>query len=66
MIVSMAFAGNDVCSGHNTTDAFTSPKEFRENILWYLNYLEGKLPKGSHVVITGLVDGRILWNTLFN
>lgn len=66
MILSLAFAGNDVCSGHNTTDSFTSLKEWKENIYWYLNWLDTKLPAGSHVTITGLVDGRILWNTLWN
>lgn len=31
-----------------------------------LSWLDTKLPKGSHVTIFGLVDGRVLWDRLWN
>jgi len=44
----------------------TTEEEFYDNIVDTLNQLEAKLPKGSHVVLTGLADGRILWDTLYD
>jgi acyloxyacyl hydrolase len=58
--------GNDVCSGHNTTDSFTKPDEFKKNIMKYWSWLDTVLPKGSHILVLGLVDGRILYDTLKN
>jgi len=29
-----------------------------------LQYLDETLPKGSTVLITGLADGRVLWDTM--
>ncbi len=51
--------GNDVC-GSNPF-AMTKPEEFKANILKLLNWLDTKLPKGSHVVILGLADGDLLY-----
>lgn len=36
------------------------------NIMKLLSWLDTKLPKGSHVTIFGLVDGRVLWDRLWN
>jgi len=58
--------GNDVCTGHHTTDRMTTPQEFASAVLDTLNQLDKVLPKGSHIVFIGLVDGRILWDTLWN
>jgi len=44
----------------------TTPKEFRENILKYWQWLDTVLPAGSHMVITGIADGRVLYETLWN
>eukprot|EP01112_Ceratiomyxa_fruticulosa_P001674 TRINITY_DN11841_c0_g1_i1.p1 TRINITY_DN11841_c0_g1~~TRINITY_DN11841_c0_g1_i1.p1 ORF type:complete len:571 (-),score=147.90 TRINITY_DN11841_c0_g1_i1:136-1848(-) len=58
--------GNDVCNGHHTVDTMTEPEQFRQQVLQTLYYLEKQLPNGSHVLFLGLVDGRILWNSLHN
>lgn len=63
-VVFHALVGNDVCGGHHTFDTFTTPAEFEASVLKTLAYLDTKLAKGSTVFFIGLVDGRILWNTL--
>jgi len=42
----------------------TTPEEFYENVVGAMKYLDTILPAGSHVVFFGLVDGRILYNTM--
>jgi len=57
--------GNDVCSGHaDYQNTMTKPAEFKENVLAALREFDLKAPKGSHVIFTGLVDGRVLWDSL--
>lgn len=34
------------------------------NVVQALQYLDSHLPNGSHVILTGLVDGRFLWDNL--
>lgn len=36
----------------------------RVQVLTTLDYLDTKLPAGSHVVFIGLADGRVLWNSM--
>lgn len=43
-----------------------SKEKFKSNVLKLLNQLDKNLPKGSHIWIFGLVDGRILYDTLNN
>nr|XP_033786106.1 acyloxyacyl hydrolase isoform X2 [Geotrypetes seraphini] len=62
-LVIYSMIGNDVCNGN--TD-MTSPKEFHDNIMQVLKYLNSHLADGSHVILQGLVDGRILWDQLHN
>eukprot|EP01112_Ceratiomyxa_fruticulosa_P000581 TRINITY_DN10522_c1_g1_i1.p1 TRINITY_DN10522_c1_g1~~TRINITY_DN10522_c1_g1_i1.p1 ORF type:complete len:544 (-),score=98.46 TRINITY_DN10522_c1_g1_i1:56-1687(-) len=62
----LATIGDDICGEHNTTDRMTTPEEFEKNILMVLDYLDTVLPSGSHVLFSGLVDGRILYDTLHN
>lgn len=62
MIYSMV--GNDVCNGHHTFDAMTTPTEYYNSIMAALQKADGFLPAGSHVVLIPLVDGRILYNTM--
>jgi acyloxyacyl hydrolase len=57
--------GNDICTP-NPNARGTEPEQFYRNVLEALKVFEEKLPKGSHVVFVGLVDGRILWNNLHN
>ncbi|NXF70054.1 AOAH hydrolase, partial [Ciccaba nigrolineata] len=64
-IVIYATIGNDVCNGNRDTLAhMTTPKEMLSNVVQALRYLDSCLPKGSHVILTGLVDGRFLWDNL--
>jgi len=61
-----ALVGNDVCHGQHNFDVMTTPEEFKKNVLSALDYLNTTLPAGSYVSLVGLVDGRILFNTLHN
>ncbi|NWZ92261.1 AOAH hydrolase, partial [Nesospiza acunhae] len=64
-IVIYATIGNDVCNGERDTLAqMTTPKEMLSNVVQALRYLDTHLPNGSHVILTGLVDGRFLWDNL--
>jgi len=62
--VYFALIGNDVCGSSQDFSHMTTPAQFQINILNSLNYLEANLAPGSHVVFVGLVDGRILYNTM--
>ncbi|KAF4801377.1 Acyloxyacyl hydrolase [Turdus rufiventris] len=64
-IVIYATIGNDVCNRERDTLAhMTTPKEMLSNVMQALRYLDSHLPNGSHVILTGLVDGRFLWDNL--
>ncbi|NXV32651.1 AOAH hydrolase, partial [Rissa tridactyla] len=64
-IVIYATIGNDVCNGNrDTLSHMTTPKEMLSNVMQALRYLDTRLPNGSHVILTGLVDGRFLWDNL--
>ncbi|NXL60023.1 AOAH hydrolase, partial [Chordeiles acutipennis] len=64
-IVIYATIGNDVCNGNRDTLAhMTTPKQMFSNVVQALRYLDSRLPNGSHVILTGLVDGRFLWDNL--
>ena len=45
--------------GHMTT-----PSEFYANVNKTIYYLDTVLAPGSQVTFTGLIDGRIIWDTL--
>eukprot|EP01114_Cavostelium_apophysatum_P017028 TRINITY_DN4967_c0_g1_i1.p1 TRINITY_DN4967_c0_g1~~TRINITY_DN4967_c0_g1_i1.p1 ORF type:complete len:585 (-),score=119.82 TRINITY_DN4967_c0_g1_i1:4-1758(-) len=64
LFISYALIGNDVCNGHYGTSHMTTPDEFYQNVLGALEYLDQVLPSGSHVSLIGLVDGRILYDTM--
>ena len=62
-----ALIGNDVCNGH-TDDTFghmTPPDKFKSSVLEALDNLDTFLPAGSHVILIALVDGRVLYDTLY-
>ncbi|NWX15855.1 AOAH hydrolase, partial [Aegotheles bennettii] len=64
-IVIYATIGNDVCNGNRDTLAhMTTSQEMHSNVVQALRYLDSHLPNGSHVILTGLVDGRFLWDNL--
>ncbi|XP_034985434.2 acyloxyacyl hydrolase [Zootoca vivipara] len=63
--VIFSMIGNDVCNGYpDTVEHMTRPEQMRTNVMQALQYLNGLLPKGSHVLLTGLADGRFLWDNL--
>eukprot|EP01111_Echinosteliopsis_oligospora_P012278 TRINITY_DN4189_c0_g1_i1.p1 TRINITY_DN4189_c0_g1~~TRINITY_DN4189_c0_g1_i1.p1 ORF type:complete len:562 (-),score=115.93 TRINITY_DN4189_c0_g1_i1:86-1771(-) len=64
--VSLAYSliGNDVCNGHYGTSHMTTQSEFYENVVTAMKYLDTMLPNGSHVSFIGLVDGRILYDSM--
>eukprot|EP00003_Mantamonas_plastica_P026881 TRINITY_DN5635_c0_g1_i2.p2 TRINITY_DN5635_c0_g1~~TRINITY_DN5635_c0_g1_i2.p2 ORF type:complete len:253 (+),score=96.88 TRINITY_DN5635_c0_g1_i2:831-1589(+) len=56
VLIFVAYIGNDVCS--DTLEGMTTVEEFTERMLAGLAALDKKVPKGSHYVAMGLVDGR--------
>jgi acyloxyacyl hydrolase len=64
ILMILELTGSDVCDPLPSFDAMTTPEKFRENILSVLSQLNSKLPKGSHVFIWGLVDGRYLYDAV--
>lgn len=65
-LVFYSLIGNDVCHHMHNLSAMTTPQEMHENVLETLHTLDKRLPSGSHVILIGLVDGRILFNSLHN
>ncbi|XP_053121123.1 acyloxyacyl hydrolase isoform X2 [Hemicordylus capensis] len=66
-VVFYELIGNDVCNGYpDTVEHMTRPEEMRSNALQTLHYLNSRLPRGSHVILIGLADGRFLWDNLHN
>ncbi|XP_025028838.1 acyloxyacyl hydrolase, partial [Python bivittatus] len=64
-IVIFAMIGNDVCNGSpDTLKKMTQPQQMRSNVVKTLLYLNSHLPKGSHVVLIGLVNGSFIWDTM--
>ncbi len=64
-VVFYSLIGNDVCNWWSDTLAhMTTPEKFYNNTLQTLNYLESRLPAGSHVVLIGLIDGSILYDAM--
>eukprot|EP00035_Acanthoeca_spectabilis_P000993 m.76768 g.76768 ORF g.76768 m.76768 type:complete len:578 (-) comp10553_c0_seq2:4106-5839(-) len=62
-----ALIGNDVCNGHPDTIAhMTTPADMQAEALATLAFLDTRLPKNSTVVMMGLADGRILYESLHN
>jgi len=42
----------------------TTPEDFKKNVLKVWNHYDTILPKGSHMVVLGLANGTLLFNTL--
>ena len=60
----VAYIGNDICK--KSLDKMTTPDDFRANILKGLEALNQKIAPDSKIMLVGLVDGRILWDTMNN
>lgn len=56
-----ALIGNDVCG---KAAHYTDPATFWNNTMTNFQYLDTRLPAGSDVIAVGLVDGRVLYNTM--
>ena len=65
LLVIYSLVGNDVCNGHQDTIArMTTVEEMLNNTFAGLAYLDSILPKGSHVLTTGLANGSLLYQLL--
>ena len=65
-LVIYSMVGNDVCNEkEDTIRHMTSAKEFYDNVMGTLQYLETTLPPGSHVILVGLIDGAILYKAKY-
>jgi acyloxyacyl hydrolase len=62
--VFLSLIGNDVCNGHPGSSHWTEPAVFEKDARILLAAVDAKLPPGSHLVAIGLVDGRVLWDTM--
>jgi acyloxyacyl hydrolase len=56
--------GNDVCK--KSFDSMTKPEKFKKDVLRLLNFVDAKVPAGSHMVLLGLGDGNVLYENLHN
>lgn len=66
VFLSLALIGNDVCNGHPGMDHMTKPDDFYTHTLETLTYVDQHVAPGSIVIGVGLVDGRVLYETLAN
>ena len=66
VFIILELIGNDVCSGHQDTSHMTTAQEMHDNYLAIFNYMDTVLPKESVIFAFGLVDGRILYDSLHN
>eukprot|EP01102_Stenamoeba_stenopodia_P006161 TRINITY_DN1696_c0_g1_i1.p1 TRINITY_DN1696_c0_g1~~TRINITY_DN1696_c0_g1_i1.p1 ORF type:complete len:637 (+),score=144.82 TRINITY_DN1696_c0_g1_i1:113-1912(+) len=64
VLLTYALIGNDVCNPHYGLGHMTTPEEFYASVTKAMEYLDTVLPLGSHVVFMGLVDGRILYDSM--
>lgn len=65
LLVIYSLVGNDVCNGHQDTIAhMTTVDQMFNNTMNGLAYLDALLPKGSHVLTTGLANGSLLYYLL--
>ena len=64
VFLALALIGNDVCNGHHDMSHMTTPEEFYANNLKTLQYVDSIVAPGSVVLAIGLVDGRVLYNSL--
>ncbi|XP_062500916.1 acyloxyacyl hydrolase-like [Corticium candelabrum] len=58
--------GNDVCNGHHDMSHMTTPEEFYANNKRTFEYIDQHVPPHSRMFVYGIVDGRILYNSLHN
>ena len=61
-IAFVSYIGNDVCK--RSLEQMTKPDEYLKHLVDGLSKLDSVSPKGSKVIVTGLVDGRILFKEM--
>jgi acyloxyacyl hydrolase len=65
LLVIYSSVDSDVCNSYQDTVAhMTTVEEMRTNMLTGLTYLDTILPKGSHVLTTGLANGSVMYQLL--
>jgi acyloxyacyl hydrolase len=57
-----SYIGNDVCK--RSLEQMTKPDVYLTHMTRALNELDAKAPKGSRVIVTGMVDGTILFKEM--
>jgi acyloxyacyl hydrolase len=62
LLMFLELIGNDVCK--KSFDSMRKPADFKVNVLKLLDYLDSKVPAGSHLIILGLGDGDLLYENL--
>jgi len=62
LLLYMAMIGNDVCSSR--TKSRNTPEQYHDNVLATVLDLDANVPAGTKMVLIGLVDGRILYNSM--
>ena len=62
LLMFLELIGNDVCK--KSFDSMRKPADFKVNVLKLLDYLDNKVPAGSHLIILGLGDGDLLYDNL--
>ncbi|XP_013408747.1 acyloxyacyl hydrolase [Lingula anatina] len=64
-LVILELVGNDVCNHYpDTLKHMTTTEDMQKNINGTLHYLASQLPKGSHLLMIGMADGRFLYKYL--
>ena len=64
VVAIMSMIGNDVCDWRPSFDPMTTPKEYHDSVLEAVIAANAALPKGSHVVLAPLFDGRLLYDSM--
>ena len=62
--VQLSLIGNDVCNKSPEVSSMTPVDKYRESTIESLRYLDTVLPPGSRVLMSGLVDGSILYDVM--
>ena len=66
VILIYSMVGNDVCNEQtDTLNHMTTTKEFYDNLMQTLTYMESTLPPNSHVILVGLI-GNLLFRIIIN